>query len=135
MENGKAVPVDTNGEETIDRIKKVVAVRLQVKPDKIRSEHSFQDLSLPGTNLERFEVRPGDVPEETDNGVGPPLLDEPGQKREVIILNQNKRPLSTALLDDFIGELLINLFVSGPVFFLKQGTMMRQMTERPHRLV
>ena len=69
---------------------------------------AVQQLVLPGADPERFGVRPGNVPEDRDPCIGTPLLQEPGQQGEVVVLHEHDRLLACELtpgaLDGARGE-------------------------------
>jgi hypothetical protein len=49
-------------------------VKLNMETEQVRAQHALKDLLLPGTNAEGFRIRPGDMPEQSDPGIGPTSL-------------------------------------------------------------
>src|SRR5262249_61113773 len=66
-------------------------LELGVESYEVRSQHPVEDLGLPRADSEGLGVRPWNVPEECDASIGPLLLQEPGEEREVIVLDQDRR--------------------------------------------
>ena len=94
----KALVVDARLERPLDRLEKVVAVELDVERQQIVAEQAVQDLLAPGTDAKRLRVRPRNVPELADDDVGPRVLDEARQQREVIVLHEHdRRPVADLL--------------------------------------
>ena len=60
-----------------------------MKADHIRAQHAVQQFALPGANTEGLGIGPGNMPEDGDARVRPPLLDHARQQREVIVLHQH----------------------------------------------
>jgi len=74
--HGHSLPLDTGFKSAIHGIEKVPAMRLNVKADQIRAQQTVEQFMLPRADSERFRIRPGNVPEDRDPGIGPPFLDQ-----------------------------------------------------------
>ena len=74
-------------------------------------EQPVDDLLAPGTDPERLVVGPWNVPELTDDRIGPGLLHQPRQQGEVVILHENDGAVVADLVDDGVGEPLIDALV------------------------
>src|SRR3984893_5021925 len=85
----EAVPFRERFDGAIDSGKKIVAVRLNVKADKVGTEQTVDQFTLPRTNPEDLRIRPRNVPENRNTGVGPRFLDHARKQCEMIILHQN----------------------------------------------
>ena len=132
----KTVPLDAGFKGLIHRLQKIIAMRLDMEADQIGAQQSVQEFPLPGADPEGFRVGPGNMPEDCDPRVGPLRFYEPGQQREMIILNQNERLLRIFdFLQHGLREFLIYTLVMFPVPGPKHGPCMSDMTERPNSLV
>src|SRR3989344_1701535 len=104
---GKILPGDLALQRVVHRVQKIVAVELRVESYDVRAHHPHEDLLFPRTDPEGFRVGPGDVPEERYSGIGTIFLDQKGQEREVIVLDQDERRfLILDLLKKGFGEFL-----------------------------
>ena len=72
--------------EVANAVQKMVRVPEGVETDQVGSQHPSQDLLAPGEEPEDLKRWKGDVQEETDRGLRQPLLDQSGEKQQVIIL-------------------------------------------------
>ena len=85
---------------------------------------------------EGLEVRPRDVPEDRGARVRALALDEPGQEREVVVLDQDHRRLGARDLLQHRGrELLVDRPVVRPVLRAELGPVVHDVAERPQPLV
>ena len=75
----EVLPIHARFDHAINGLQKIVAMRLNVKPDQVRAEEAIHQLALPGTNAKSFEVRPGDMPENRHPRIRPFFLDHPRQ--------------------------------------------------------
>ena len=57
--------------------------------EQIAAKEPVEDFLLPRADTERFAMRPWNMPEVTDDGVGPLHLHDSWQEREMIILYQD----------------------------------------------
>ena len=105
---GEVLVVDARLERAIDGVEEVVAVILDVKAQQIVAEQPVQDVLAPRADAERLAVRPRNVPELADRHVGPRLLDESRQQREVIVLHEHHRAIVADLFDHRIGEAAVD---------------------------
>src|SRR3989338_10967104 len=108
--------------EPVHRFDEVIAMELRMETDKVRAEHALEKAFTPWANAERFRIRPRDVPEDRHPRVRPCRFDQMRQQREMIILYQNMRfrhPVD--LLQDRLGESLIDGLVIGPVLASENG--------------
>ena len=129
-------PVGEGFEGAVHGLKKIVAVSLHVKADKVGAKEAFDELALPGTNAEGFGIGPGNMPENGDTHVGARFLDHAGEKREVVVLNEEDRRGSAGhLVKNGVGKTAVDALVEKPVFGAKEWAGMRDVTERPETLV
>ena len=127
-----AVPLDARFQDAVHGLQEIVAVRLDMEPDQVRSQQSVEQLALPRTDAERFRVRPRDMPEHADARVRTALLDHPRQQREVIVLHDHDRLLHVAhLVPERVGELLVDALVLLKIGGAKDRPGMRDMAKRP----
>ena len=83
-------PVNPGFQGPVNRLQKVVAVKLDVKADEVCPQHPMQKFPLPGADAEGFGIRPGNMPEKSDAGIRPLFFDQAGEQGKVIILDQNQ---------------------------------------------
>ena len=102
-------------EVAVHRLQEVLAVVAQVEADQVVAEQAVEQLLLPGERPERLRVGPGDVPElgHGQGRVAP--LEHPGQEPEMVILDEHERRPIPGLLEDRVGEQLVDLAVGPPV--------------------
>src|SRR5881396_3180442 len=132
----EALPVNPRLERAVDRLEEVVAVVLRVEADEVGAQHPGEQLRLPGADREGLGVRPRDVPEDRHTGVGPLRLDERGQQREVVVLDQDERLLGVAdLVEQRLGKRAVRREVVGPVVGPEHGPRVHDVAERPEPLV
>ena len=72
-------PVDARFQSSVHRLQEVVAVRLDMKADQVRSQQSVDQLALPGADRKRLGIRPWDMPENRHARVRPFFLQHSGQ--------------------------------------------------------
>src|SRR5713226_10102759 len=84
----EVLPVDASLHHALHGLQKIIAEILGVEADEVGPQHAAQEILLPGTDAERFVVRPRDVPEDGRARIGAWRLDEGGQEREVIVLDE-----------------------------------------------
>ena len=133
--HGEALVIDARLDEAIDSLEKIVAVQLHVKAEQIAAEQTVQDLFLPRADAERFPVRPRDVPEVADDGIGTPALDDSRQQREVIVLHEDDGRRALDLVEHGLGELRVDARILLPVRGVEDGPGVSDMAERPQRAV
>ena len=133
--DGGLLAIDPALHETISRLEEVVAVELRMKAENRAAQQSIHDLLAPGADAERLGVRPGDVPERQDGGAGQPLAYHPRQKRKVIVVNEHDRVFVRRLLDDRIGEALVDRHVLLPVLLAEGRAHEGDMAQRPEPFV
>ena len=131
----KALVVDARLDEAIDGLEKIVAVQLHVKAEQVAAEHAVQDLFLPRADAERFAVRPRNVPEMADDGIGAPPLDHSRQQRKVIVLHEDDGRRALDLFEHGLGELRVDARILLPVRGVEDGPGVGDMAERPQRAV
>src|ERR1035437_145827 len=132
----KVFPVDPGLKYAIHRIEKVVAVRLNMKPDQIRAEQAIQQFSLPGADAKRFGIGPGDVPKDRNSRMRKPIFHHARQQGKMIVLNQDDGMLlARHFLHERVGKSLIDFVVERPVGCAKCWTGMRNVAQRPQSLV
>src|SRR6266404_5429969 len=104
----EAVPLDPAFQGLVHGFQEIVAVRLNMEAEKIRTQQSIQEFPLPGTDPEGFRVGPRYVPEDCHPGIGSFRFYEPGQQREMVILDKHERLLRHFdFLQDDLREFLI----------------------------
>ena len=104
-DDGEVLAVDPGLDAGVDRVEEVVAVELDVEAQQVVAEQAVDDLLAPRADAERLAVRPGNVPELADDRIGPRLLDEPRQQREVVVLHEDDRALVADLVDDRVARI------------------------------
>jgi hypothetical protein len=120
----------------VHRVQEVVAMKLRVKPDQIRAEQSKKKFPLPRTDPEGFGVWPGDVPENSDASVGPAFFKKTGQKREVIVLNEDARVFHPfQFIHHSISKFPVGGLVLSPILGAKEGPSVGNMAEGPKAFV
>ena len=127
--------VDARLERAIDGVEEIVAVILDVETEQIVAEQAVQDVLLPRADAERLAVRPRDVPELADRDVGPRLLHESRQQREVIVLHEHDGAVVADFFDHRIGEAAIHPHVLMPVRIVELRARIGDVAERPQRVV
>src|SRR5262249_7316288 len=90
------LPLHAGLDGALGRLQEIVAVVLRVEADDVRPQHAEEQLLLPGADAEGLGVGPRDVPEESDAGIGARALDEAGQEREVVVLDEDERRLDVS---------------------------------------
>src|SRR5258706_12394595 len=132
----EAVPLDPAFQGLVHGFQEIVAVRLNMEAEKVRAQQSIQEFPLPGTDPEGFRVGPRYVPEDCHPGIGPFRFYEPGQQREMVILDKHERLLRH--FDFFqhdLREFLIYTLIVFPILTAKHGTRVRDMAKRPDSFV
>src|SRR5215831_19487148 len=134
--DGELLPLHAGLDGPLGRLQEIVAVVLRMKADDVRAQHAQEQLLLPGADAESFGVGPRDVPEESDAGVGARALDEAGQEREVVVLDEDERRLDVGRFLEHGGrELLVHRAVVRPVFRTELWPRVHDVAERPQSLV
>src|SRR6266436_6941176 len=95
--HGEAVPFGEGFHGAIYCGKKIIAVGLNVKADEVGAQQTVDQFALPGADAENFRIRPGNVPEDGDAGIGARFLDHAGKQREMIILDQRSEEHTSEL--------------------------------------
>ncbi len=114
--HGEALAVDAGFEGAVYGIEKIIAMSLDVEADKIGSEQAVEKLALPGADPERFRIRPGNVPEDRDAGIGPRFFDHARDQCEMIILNEDDRiRLAGRFFEKSVGEAAVDVLVLIPI--------------------
>ncbi len=114
-DDGEVLVVDARLERPLHGLEEIVAVMLDVKRQQIVAEQPVQDLLAPRADPKRFGIRPRNVPELADDDIGPRVLDEPRQQREVIVLHEHDRGAWRDLLQHGVGKAAVDAGVGGPV--------------------
>ena len=127
--------IDARLDEAVDGLEKIVAVQLHVKAQQVAAEKPVEDLFLPGADAERLAMRPRNVPEVADDGIGTPPLDESRKQRKVIVLHEHDRRRAFDLVEHGLGELRVDARVVLPVGRVENGPRIGDMAERPERAV
>ena len=99
--------IDLTLDETIHRLEEILAVVAGVEAQDVGREHVQENLPLPRTDAERLGVRPGDMPEQGDGGLGNFRAHELRQQREVKILDHHHGTVGVRLRRHHLRELLI----------------------------
>ena len=87
-----------------------------VKADQIRAQQSVQNLRLPGTDPKSFGIRPGNVPENCDAGIGPRSFYEAGQECKMIILHKHDGfDAAFHFFEQCRGEPLVDTLIAFPI--------------------
>ncbi len=110
-------------------------MKLRVETEDAAAEEAVEQLIAPRADGERFGIRPRNVPERQDRGVGQSLADHPRQQREVIILDQHDGISRGGLVDDRVGEFLVDLAVILVITGAEGRAHMRDVAQRPQALV
>ena len=111
-------------------------MRLNVEANEVRAQQSFDQFALPGANPEHFRVGPGNVPENRHPGVGPDVFHHAWNERQVIVLRQENRGVHIRhLLQNGVGEALVDPLVLQPVFRAENRTGVRDVAKRPEAFV
>src|SRR5215472_6848214 len=132
----KAVPFDSALQGLIHGLEKIVAMRLDMKADQIRTQQPVQQFALPRTDPERLGVWPRDMPKNGDAGIRTLGLDHAGEQCKVVVLNQHEWPVRAFnLFENCFGKFLIDALVALPIRGPKNGTRMGNMAKRPNSFV
>ena len=113
---------------------KVLAVIPEMETEQIVAEHAVEQLFFPGKYTEGLAVRPGDVPELSDDQVGIAFLEIAGQKRKMVILDEHERGAIIGFFEDCIAKEGVNFAVCLPVLELKHRAGECGVAERPRAL-
>ena len=132
----EVLPIDARFQRAVHRFQEVVAMRLNVESDQIRSQHAVQQFALPRANPEGFRIGPRNVPEDGHARIRPAILDHPRQQCEVIILDQHDGLVFAAhLVQQDGGELAVHGAVLLPIDAAEDRPRVRDVAERPDPLV
>ena len=135
-QDGKVLPVDARLDDAVDGLEEIVAVRLNVKSDQVGAEQTIHQLALPGANAKGFRIRPRDMPEDGHARIGPLFLDQPGQQRKVIVLDEHDGLGDILdLLEHGGHELAVDVLIVLPVGSPKKRAGVRDMAKRPQPFV
>ena len=128
-----SLAVDAALHEAVDRLDEVVAVELRVEAEDGAAEQPVDDFLPPRADAESLGVWPRNVPERDDRGARQALAEHARQQREVIVLHEHDRVVAVRLLDDGVGEALIDREILRPVRSRKVGRTkaMWQSGQRP----
>src|SRR5579872_4203471 len=132
----RLVPVNTGFNNAVDRLQKVRTVRLNVESDEVRTEKPVYKFALPRADAECLRIRPGNMPENSDAGVGTTQLDHAWQKREVVVLQQDHRPADIFhFFEQCVSEFPVDVLIVLPIAGTEQWTRVRDVAERPQTFV
>ena len=132
----EVLPIDTGLQGAVHCFQKVVAMRLDVESDQVRSEHAVEQLALPGTDGERLGIGPGNVPENRHTRVGTPFLDHARQEGKVIILHEHGGARFTFhLVEESVGEFPVHGLVVLPIPGAERRAGMGNVAQRPEALI
>ncbi len=106
-------------------------MELRVEAEDGASEESVDDLLPPRANAEGFRVWPRNVPERDDRRARQALAKHARQQGEVIVLHQDDRVVTVRLLDDHVGEALVDGDVMRPVAFAERRPHEGDVAKRP----
>ena len=107
-----------------------------MEADQVRAQQSFNEFALPWTDSEDFRIGPWNVPENGDACVRTDLFNHFGNQCEVVILRQkNWRVHVRHLLQNGVGEALVDALVLQPVFRTENGARVGDVAERPKAFV
>src|SRR5689334_15302997 len=67
--DGEAVPLGQSFQSPVNRLKKIIAVRLDVKADEIGAQQAIEKIALPRTDAKDFRIRPRYMPKDCHAGV------------------------------------------------------------------
>ena len=126
-----SLAVDAALHEAVDRLDEVVAMELGMEAEDGASEQSVDDLIPPGTDAEGLRVWPRNVPEGDDRRARQAPAKHARQQGEVIVLHQDDRVVAVRLLDDDVGEALIDRDVMRPVPLAERRPHEGDMAKRP----
>ena len=133
--DGERLAIDAGLDQPVDGIEEIVAVKLRVEAEDAAAQKAVEQFLPERADRERFRVRPRDVPERDDRRLRQLLADHPRQQGEVIVLDQNHRVPGPGLVDDGVGEALVDLAVVRVVGRAKGRANVGVVTERPDALV
>ena len=133
--HGERLLIDPRLHRAIDRLEEVVAVVLQMEAEQIVAEQTVEHLGLPRHDAERLGIGPRDVPELTDDGIGPRRFHEPRQQRVVIVLHEHDRARAGNLLEHDVGKAPVDGDVLPPVALIEDRPRVGDVAQRPERVV
>ena len=110
-----AVVVDVDLEQFVAAAQEVDAVGVGVEADDVVGEHAAEDRLADPTRQDPPAVglRPGDVDEVVQEGVGPLGADHPRGGVEVVVVEHHQRPLATLdLAEDGLGDVAVDGLVA-----------------------
>src|SRR6266480_837002 len=110
-------------------------MKSRVKAENRTPQQSRDQLFPPWANAKRFRIRPRDVPEGDDRCPRQTLTYHAGQKREMIILDQNHRVLGSRFFAYHVGKSPIDTHILFPVRGAKYRTDVRDVAQWPQPLV
>src|SRR3989344_5503306 len=120
--NREMFEIDARLDFTRDGIEEIVAVLLRLESHDIGAEHTLKNFFSPRTDR---KLR-----------IGAAFLDQGGYEREVIILDEDERPLDTVnFIENSFGKETVDFAVLGPVFFAEYRPYVRHVAQRPERFV
>ena len=106
-----------------------------VEAENRAAQHALQDLAAPGADAERFRVRPGDVPEGQDGGLGQLFSHHGRQQREVVVLHEHHGVIGQGLCHHRIGKALVDRLVGLPVRLAEDRPHVGHVAQRPQPFV
>src|ERR1700685_1494344 len=134
--DSEVLPVDSRLQSAVHRLKKIIAMRLDVKSNQVGAEHSVNQFPLPRADAKRLRVRPGNVPEDCNPSIRTFALNQSRNEREMVVLQQQQRLLEIGhLFERSIGKLLIDLAISLPVRRTEDRASVRDVTQRPQPFI
>ena len=96
MADQAALVVDVGLEQFVAAAQEVDAVGVRVEADDVVGEHAAEDrlANPPGQDPPAVRLRPGNVDEVVEEGIGPLGADHPGRRVEVVVVEHHQRPLA-----------------------------------------
>src|SRR5437879_9079867 len=89
MGDRRRFALDARFEIAVDGLDEILAMEARMEAEDRAAEQAVEQLLAPGADAERLGVRPRNVPEGDDRGLGQPLVNQPRQQRNMIILHEH----------------------------------------------
>ena len=115
MVDDAALVVDVGLEQFVAAADEVDAVGVGVEADDVVGEHAAEDrLADPARqDPPAVRLRPGDVDEVVEEGVGPLGADHPRRRVEVVVVEHHQRPLALGdLAEHGVGDVAVDRLVA-----------------------
>ena len=131
----RVLVLDACLQEPVHRLDEVLAVEPGMEAKDGAAQQPVQDLASPRADAERLRIRPGNVPEHEDGGVGQPLSDHLRQQREVVVLDEDHRIADPCLGNDGVRKALVDRPITLPVRLAEDRPHVRDVAQGPQALV